>query len=64
MQGPRVSLCRSETLPAGTQFTFSIRLLSDSLLPLVLEWLAYGELRGLGQWRNSGKGRFTVRIGE
>lgn len=25
----------------------------------VREWLDYGMLRGLGQWRNSGKGRFT-----
>lgn len=23
-----------------------------------IEWLDYGELRGIGQWRNSGKGRF------
>ena len=26
---------------------------------LIIEWLDYGEKRGLGQWRNSGKGRFT-----
>lgn len=25
----------------------------------VREWLDYGQLRGLFQWRNSGKGRFT-----
>ena len=25
----------------------------------VREWLDYGILRGIGQWRNSGKGRFT-----
>lgn len=24
-----------------------------------MERLDYGELRGIGQWRNSGKGRFT-----
>jgi hypothetical protein len=29
---------------------------------LVEEWLEYGELRGLGQWRNSGKGRFTAEV--
>ena len=23
------------------------------------EWLDYGRVRGIGQWRNSGKGRFT-----
>ena len=26
---------------------------------VVREWLDYGQLRGIGQWRNSGKGRFT-----
>jgi hypothetical protein len=24
----------------------------------VKEWLNYGRVRGLGQWRNSGKGKF------
>lgn len=24
----------------------------------IREWLDYGKLRGIGQWRNSGKGRF------
>jgi hypothetical protein len=27
---------------------------------LLREWLEHGEYRGLGQWRNSGKGTFTV----
>ena len=27
---------------------------------LIHEWLDYGKLHGTGQWRNSGKGRFTV----
>ena len=34
----------------------------DRLQKLVLEWLDYGKLRGLGQWRNSGKGRFTYEL--
>lgn len=28
----------------------------------VMEWLEYGALRGLGQWRNSGKGRFEFEV--
>ena len=28
----------------------------------IMEWLEYGKLRGLGQWRNSGKGRFTFEV--
>lgn len=57
-QGPRVSVCRSETVPAGTWFEVEITLLTKSVEPLIHEWLNYGALRGLGQWRNSGKGRF------
>lgn len=58
-QGERVSIARSETIPAGTVITFDVRLLGDDLFECLDEWLAYGKLRGLGQWRNSGKGRFS-----
>jgi len=57
-QGERVSLARSETLPPGTVLRFTITLLSGKLEDPIREWLDYGHLRGLGQWRNSGKGRF------
>ena len=36
--------------------------MADELVPAVKEWLSYGKLRGLGQWRNSGKGRFCCEI--
>jgi hypothetical protein len=61
-QGPRVSLVRSETVPPGSAVEFSLQILAKDLLPYVMAWLAYGELRGLGQWRNSGKGRFSAEI--
>ena len=57
-QGDRVALANSETVPPGTTQEFEIRILQDSLLSTVIEWLTYGELHGTGQWRNSGKGRF------
>lgn len=57
-QGDRVALANSETVPAGTTQDFEIRVLQDSLVPTIIEWLTYGELHGTGQWRNSGKGRF------
>lgn len=41
---------------------FSIRIMEDGLEKAVKEWLSYGRLRGLGQWRNSGKGRFCCEI--
>jgi hypothetical protein len=58
-QGPRVSVCRSESVPAGCTLEFTVTVLSKDLLPYVEAWFKYGKLRGLGQWRNSGKGRFT-----
>lgn len=57
-QGERVSIAHSETVPAGATVEFTINLLCDSHEQAVREWLDYGRLRGLGQWRNSGKGRF------
>lgn len=59
MQGPRVALAHSETVPEGSTCTFTIKLLDGTLEKAVRECLDYGELRGLAQWRNSGKGRFT-----
>ena len=59
MQGERVALAISEEIPAGAEITFVITVLDESHLAAVREWLDYGALRGLGQWRNSGKGRVT-----
>lgn len=62
MQGERVALASSEELPAGTTADFEIILLDESLEAVVREWLDYGALRGIGQWRNSGKGRFSYEV--
>ena len=59
-QGPRVALAYSETVPAGTTQEFTVVLLKDDMEKVLREWLDYGFLHGTGQWRNSGKGRFTV----
>lgn len=61
-QGERVSLTNSEEIPAGATCEFSIVLLDESHEKAVLEWMDYGSLRGIGQWRNSGKGRFDYEI--
>lgn len=58
-QGERVALAASEQIPAGAEITFSVICLNDEHVKAVREWLDYGFLRGLGQWRNSGMGRFT-----
>lgn len=57
-KGDRTALARSEMAPIGTKIRIEVLLLKPSLLKYVINWLDYGILRGLGQWRNSGMGRF------
>lgn len=58
-QGERIALANSETIPAGATIEFTVECLLDSHLKAIIEWLDYGQYKGMGQWRNSGKGRFT-----
>ena len=58
-QGERVSLAISEEIPAGSTIEFSIVCLLDDHEKAIREWLDYGKYSGIGQWRNSGKGRFV-----
>lgn len=58
-QGERVGLAISEEIPAGAVCEFSVVCLHDEHEKAVREWLDYGRYSGIGQWRNSGKGRFT-----
>ena len=57
-QGERISLAMSEEIPAGASVTFTIVCHHDDHMKLVKECLDYGKWSGIGQWRNSGKGRF------
>jgi len=61
-QGERVALASSETIPEGSSMTFEIKCLLDAHVNAVIEALEYGAMRGFGQWRNSGKGRFHYEI--
>jgi hypothetical protein len=36
--------------------------MDEKLEDTVMEWLDFGELNGLGQWRNGSYGRFTYEI--
>ena len=58
-QGERIALSASESLPAGTTLEFEIQSLNKEMMTYVREYLDYGKFNGLGQWHNSGKGRFT-----
>lgn len=59
MQGERVALANSETVPAGTTLEMDICAWDPALWDLIEEWLDYGRFNGLGQWRSSGKGAFA-----
>ena len=61
-QGERIALSNSETVPAGSSVEFTIECLTKDMYDLAVECLDYGKRRGIGQWRNSGKGRFTYEI--
>ncbi len=63
-QGERIALAMSESVPAGSWLEVEIVMLDPKHEKLVKEWLDYGTLRGLGQWRNSGKGRFSWELVE
>jgi hypothetical protein len=62
MQGPRVSLAKSDLVNAGTKITFKITLLPHKEITwkLIDALFEYGMLCGLGQFRNGGYGRFEV----
>lgn len=63
-QGERVALSRSEMIAAGSGLAFEVWCLDGVSETLLREWLDYGELRGLGQWRNGGYGTFTYEMAE
>lgn len=58
-QGERVALANSDSCPEGTVIEFTVMSMVDDLMDNVEMWLDYGKLNGIGQWHNSGKGRFV-----
>lgn len=59
MKGERVALATSEEIPAGSVIECEVRWTNPKLEPMIRECLNYGALKGIGQWRNSGKGRIA-----
>jgi hypothetical protein len=62
-QGERVTLARSDYVPAGTKLSFDLTILASVVTEKVLrEWLDYGQFGGLGQWRSAGYGAFEYTL--
>lgn len=65
MQGPRVTLARSDYLSEGSSLEFEIRVIQGKekidkgFLESILD---YGQLCGLGQFRNGSYGRFSYKL--
>jgi len=61
-QGERIALARSDTCPAGSTIEFDVVILGGVSQGVLTDWLDYGSMRGLGQWRNAGYGKFRYTI--
>lgn len=64
MQGPRVSLAKSDLVNEGTEIVVEITNLNEALFPKkkLCELLDYGAFKGLGQFRNGGYGKFEYEF--
>lgn len=62
-KGPRVTVVRSDQL-MNAKLTFRLQVLENKKFSeaQIREVLSYGELSGLGQWRNGGWGRFRFEM--
>ena len=61
-QGPKISLAKSEQIPAGASIQFTLKVMKNSPIKRnhLEQLFSYGCLSGIGQWRNSGYGQFEV----
>lgn len=63
-QGPRITIAKSEEMPEGAKLEFTLKVLQGS--PMTQDHLetifSYGQLTGLGQWRNAGNGMFDFTM--
>ena len=60
-KGDRVALASSVTAPKGSLLKLELTILGGISDKLLKDWLDYGSLKGLGQWRNASYGRFSWR---
>jgi hypothetical protein len=62
MQGERVTIAKSESAPVGTSIECWIKIMNPDIKKRIFEYLDFGYYNGLGQWHNSGKGKFSYEI--
>ena len=68
MQGPRVSLKRSDSILSGATLACEVVILPLGAKEITKEhldlWFKYGQFSGLGEWRTGGNGRFTATVSD
>jgi hypothetical protein len=68
MQGPRISLKRSDYVNEGTNFQCEVRVLDlgekEFTVARLQEWVSYGQYSGFGEWRTGSYGRFEATLVE
>ena len=66
MQGPRVTVVRSDFIKAPFTVTVQLKVLAHSKIDfrILSEIFEYGELKGIGQWRNGSYGQFIAKLRE
>jgi hypothetical protein len=64
MQGPRVTVMRSDRIDPGATLTatLAVRAQSPVRAAVLTALLEYGAVLGLGQWRTAGFGRFAATL--
>lgn len=64
MQGPRVSLVKSDVIKEGAKITFEINVPvpCEITKDVMIQILEYGQFMGIGQFRNGGFGQFKYKI--
>lgn len=63
-RGPRISLAKSEVVEEGASLEFTLKILKNSPMEKkhIEQIFSYGELSGIGQWRNAGYGQFKAEV--
>jgi hypothetical protein len=64
VQGPRTTVARSDYVDAGASFSVELRLMRNMKVTedILRTIVGFGEIRGLGRWRNGSYGRFVSKL--
>lgn len=63
-QGPRITLAKSEVIEAPASLSFTLKVMKNSPITeaILKQLFSYGEISGIGQWRNASYGAFTFEL--